>query len=44
MHKLVDLLTNPAGVEFVNPQDISNAGLIVGHTNRGAFIAVPTGN
>jgi len=44
MYKLLDLLTNPEGIEYMAPQDINNSGQIVGYTNRGAFIAIPTGN
>jgi hypothetical protein len=44
MHKLLDLLANQDGVTMIHANDINNSGLIVGYTNRGAFIAVPTGD
>jgi probable HAF family extracellular repeat protein len=44
MHKLLDLLTNGDGITMIHANDINNSGLIVGYTNQGAFIAIPTGN
>jgi len=44
MYKLLDLLTDAQGIAEIAAHDINGAGFIVGYTNRGAFIAVPTGN